>query len=475
MVTTFLERLPRLVAIGRRQAQRLGDAAGGRHREYAVPVELLLAPDDPLPPNGTPPRRLLCGLPAACVAALLAEHRQGGGTKIGGIVVDLYPASDGEPFAARLARWIPCLALLRALAPQAPLTVHVPPKDRAILTLVLDALALRESQEPAVDHDSTTLLVADDGTRLPALARARMQWVACTGDAAGGAALRRTLLQRGDTTFRIEAVGATPTEWTRRHAASNPMAAMRAALAAFGGTPVAESSACPTPTGRRRAGNDVLLGETTREGIRTLVWVDGPDRRTGESTLCRAITRREHQAYDRVVILGWHFAPTLGQHLMVRGDARVEVRAVRTLPLGERGGLRIDPRGFECIDGLGQAWVDRRRSRSAPDIEWLAVQLGEDLGEPIVDWAIDPQHDGEVFRGAWHALRDGPGLRQMRLRLPVHDAPRRVCVRAIGADGRVSELLFVVPALERADAQRDEPPRAVPARAPVRTRVEALC
>ncbi|MCC8364397.1 hypothetical protein LK996_15095 [Lysobacter sp. A6] len=451
MATSLLERLPRIVAHGRRQAQRLVDSTHGRQRERAVPVEWIDVPGDAATDTGAPSRRVLCGVPALSVAALLAEQRECRAPRIGRVVVDLHPACDGDALPARLARWAPCLALLRKVAPSAALALRVAPDEASIVQLVLDAYTLRDTDvEPHAD--ATTLLLAEDASRLPALASETKtttkdaHWIACVRDATACAALRRSLLLRGDTRFRIDAVGATPAEWMRRNAAAQPLAAMHAALVAYGAKPLVETASMATPTGRRRAGADVVLGEVRRDGERTLVWVDAPDRRTGEATVCRAITRREHGRYDRVVVLGWHVAPLLGQQLAGRGDLRVEVQAIRCLPRAERGPvLRIDPRGFAPIDGLARACVDRRRSRSAPDFEWVNVQLGDDFGEPVVDWSIDPAHDGDVFRGAWHALRDGePGARSVSLRLPRHDGPRRVCVRALGADGRASELLYVV-------------------------------
>ncbi|MGO4552389.1 hypothetical protein AB4059_14980 [Lysobacter sp. 2RAF19] len=474
MATSLLERLPRLVAHGRRQAQRLMESSTGRNRERAVPVERVHAPDDPVQQHRAPVRRVLCGAPALCVAALIAEHRQGIGAPPGRIVLDLHPAGDEDTLVARLTRWTPCFALLRTLAPRAALSLDLPPNENAPVQLVLDAFGWPESSRNATVRDATALLLADDASRLADLAPAHTAWVACTRDAAGCAALRRTLLLRGDTTFRVEEVGATPAEWTRRHAAAQPVKAMRAALLAFGAKALPLPAVCTTPAGRRRAGGDVLLGELVRDGERTLVWVDAPDRRTGQSTLSRAITRREHGLYPRVLVLGWHFAPTLSQHIAMRCDARIDVLAIGCHPRGERGAsLRVDPRGFTAVGGLAQAWVDRERSRGTPDVEWLVVQLGEARGDPPVDWAVDPTYDGVVFQGAWHALRDAhAGVRTVRLRLPWQAAPRRVCIRALDAQGRASELLFVVHAN---DAAGPAHAHAVPARAPASAQVEALC
>ncbi len=474
MATSLLERLPRLVAHGRRQAQRLMESSDGRNRERAVPVELVHAPDDPAQQHRAPVRRVLCGAPALCVAALIAEQRQGIGAPPGRIVLDLHPAGEDDTLAMRLVRWTPCFALLRTLAPRAALFIDPPPNENAPVQLVLDAFGWPESSRNAAGRDATALLLADDAARLADLALAHTAWVACARDAAGCAALRRTLLLRGDTTFRIDAVGATPAEWTRRNAAAQPVNAMHAALVAFGAKALPLPAVCTTPAGRRRAGGDVLLGEIVRDGDPTLVWVDAPDRRTGESTLSRAITRREHGHYPRVIVLGWHFTPTLSQHLAMRCDSRIDVLGIRCHPRGERGpSLRVDPRGFTAVGGLARAWVDRERSRGTPDVEWLVVQLGETRGDPPVEWAVDPAYDGLVFHGAWHALRDAhAGVRTVRLRLPWQLAPRRVCIRALDAQGRASELLFVVhadPAAGPAQAH------AVPARAPASAQVEALC
>ncbi|KGQ18226.1 hypothetical protein LF41_1581 [Lysobacter dokdonensis DS-58] len=296
------------------------ESTTGRNRERAVPLEVVVAPDDPVSEGRV--RRLVCGAPALCVAALIAELRQGDGAPLDRVVLDLHPAGDDDThaLAARLARWAPCIALLRKLAPEAVFVPQFPEGERGPLQLVFDAFGWPATMRETAARDTTTLLLADDATRLTALARPHAAWIACVRDAAGCAALRRNLLLRGDTSFCIEEVGATPAEWTRRNAAAQPVKAMHAALAAFGAKALASPAVCTTPAGRRRAGGDVLLGETLRDGVRSLVWVDAPDRRTGEATLSRAVTRREVSHYPHVTILGWHFAPTLSQQLATRAD-----------------------------------------------------------------------------------------------------------------------------------------------------------
>jgi hypothetical protein len=333
MTSTLIERLPHLLSNGRRNAQRLIDSVSGRYRERAVLREVVRASHD----TGSDPfaRRLLHGDPALCLAAILAERHAGIPAEIHIAYLDLSHCRPGENIDARIAEWIPRVLLLRAIAPDCILRVRLAHEDAPALRLVLDALlepaefrgTTRGWMHFATDNipstDGATLIVVDDVDRFLPLAQPRGRWLACAAATSGAAERsRRALLQRGDTSFVIDAVGAAPGEWARRHAGANPVAAMHAALAAFGATPIVQTSAGTTPSGRRRAGMEVLLGECVRNGVRTLVWVDAPDRRTGDATLCRAITRREVGAppWDQVVLLGWHFVPTFAQHLALRCD-----------------------------------------------------------------------------------------------------------------------------------------------------------
>ena len=475
MDATFLDHLPRLLTQGRREAQRLASATGGRYRERARRDESISPDESTVRESANPPNRILRGDPLLSLAALLAEARQGELPGIGVASADLHPVHANDTLLARLARWIPRWVLLRHLAPDAAALVRAPRDEHAVLQLVLDSVwpAARAVDELPrfVAVGARRLLVADTASALlPQIARPG-PWIACAPDAHAVAQLRRAILSARES-VAIDLVGDTPGEWARHNVSTRPVAAMHAALAAFGAVPLRQTSAGRTGSGRRRAGMEVLLGECRIDDARTLVWVDAPDRRTGDATLCRAIMKREigTTAWDRVVVLGWHFVPTFAQHLALRCDARIEAYAIPLLPrAGVRGApLRIDAGGFRHVDGLRVAWIDRRRSQSARDHEWLTVRLEGDAR--FDDWSVDADHDGEVFRGCWHAVRDGePGQRSVRLRVPWLAAARRVCVRAIDAHGRVSEVVVVVD--ERPGAHR---PLSTAPRAAL-TQARALC
>ena len=151
-------------------------------------------------------------------------------------------------------------------------------------------------------------------------------------------------------------------------------------------------------------------------------------------------------------MLGWQFAPAFAQHFALRDDARIDALAIGLVPRAPgQSGVRVDPNGFRRVAGLASAWVERRRSDAANDHEWLTIRLDGDVA--CEDWAVDPAHDGDVFRGIWHVVRDGlPGQRSVRLKVPWRAGPRRVCVRAIDPDGEVSEVIAVVRERERPSA-----------------------
>lgn len=377
------------------------------------------------------------------------------------VIVDAHPMHAQDGLAARLARWIPRLALLHRLAPEVDARLLAPDDEHLVWRFVIEVTlpGTRLVARDAPVRGDTRLLMVSDTADLPLQHALRPgAWVACARDAGVAARVRRALLAaRGTPGIDFDVVGATPLEWTRRHIGTQAPAAMHAALTAFGAESLAQGAG--ESTGRRRAATDALLGELRNGDVRTLVWVDPPGRRTGDPTLCRAILQRERgtNPWDRVVVLGWHFAPHFAQQLALRADGRIDAYPIALLPRAPGQAPRVDPAGFRRIAGLESAWAERKRVEApGGGHEWITVRLGDEA--TFDDWAVDPLHDGDVFRGAWHAVRDGmPGQRAVRLRVPWHEGPRRVCVRAVDALGAVSEAVVVVRETVRASVRERGP------------------
>jgi len=76
----------------------------------------------------------------------------------------------------------------------------------------------------------------------------------------------------------------------------------------------------PSPKGR---------GSAFR-GSKTLVLADSPNKLTGAATLKKAIAQRDNLmgGWDRVVVLGWNFEPSIGETITALNDNRLEVLVI---------------------------------------------------------------------------------------------------------------------------------------------------
>src|SRR5690606_18371594 len=72
------------------------------------------------------------------------------------------------------------------------------------------------------------------------------------------------------------------------------------------------------------------LGSVAFNGKKTLVVVDSPSKLTGDATLRKAIAQRDNLlgGWDRVVVLGWNFEPSIGQSIAALNDDRLEVLVI---------------------------------------------------------------------------------------------------------------------------------------------------
>lgn len=232
--------------------------------------------------------------------------------------------------------------------------------------------------------------------------------------------------------------------------------------------------AVPLPQEENPMGN---LGQIP--GAKTLVMADSPSRLTTASTLRRAQQQRDSVmgGFDRVVVLGWNFAASIGQDIAALDDDRLEVLVIppdlldRLKKKGSLEKLAGEIR-FSSLQFL-QAHVGSRKVAGdeeelrvvldnyvllSPDAIHLDRQNREALqevmnAEPLAlieYWAVDPSYDGQIFRSVWQDYRgntdnDGDELRVVNeaiLKAPVVDVARRVCVRAVDVFGFESEVVI---------------------------------
>lgn len=231
--------------------------------------------------------------------------------------------------------------------------------------------------------------------------------------------------------------------------------------------------AIPLPEEENAGGN---LGQIP--GHKILVVADSPSRLTTASTLRRSQQQRDTLmgGFDKVVVLGWNFAASIGQDITAMNDDRLEVLVIppdlldRLKKKGDISKLAGDIR-FSSLQYL-QAHVASRKAMAASEeirvvldnyvlLSPEAINLDESNREGLQKvmnaeplalieyWAVDPDYDGEVFRSVWQDYRgntenDGDPLRvitEAAVRVPSHEGPRRVCVRAVDVFGFESEVV----------------------------------
>jgi adenine-specific DNA-methyltransferase len=226
------------------------------------------------------------------------------------------------------------------------------------------------------------------------------------------------------------------------------------------------------------------------KGSKTLVLADSPNKLTGMATLKKAIAQRDNLmgGWDRVVVLGWNFEPSIGETITALNDSRLEVLVIPPDlmdRLKKKGG--IDKlRGQVRFSSLQYLTIEPITRQVSPDsgegapTETLTVKLKnyvllspeainlDDANrqalqqvankEPLAlieYWAVDPDYDGKVFRSVWQDYRgntanDADVLRvvtQAQVTVPVKRGPRKVCVRVVDVFGFEAEVVATVEAV----------------------------
>jgi len=233
------------------------------------------------------------------------------------------------------------------------------------------------------------------------------------------------------------------------------------------------------------ASMDMGSGAGQRRSSKTLVLADSPNKLTGAATLKKAVAQRDNLlgGWDRVVVLGWNFEPSIGETITALNDSRLEVLVIPPDlmdRLKKKGGidkLRGQVR-FSSLQYLTIHPVQRQTTAPAQaggtTTETLTVKLKnyvllspeainlDDANrvklqaianqEPLAlieYWAVDPDYDGKVFRSVWQDYRgntanDADALRvvtQAVLTVPAKGGPRRVCVRVVDVFGFEAEVV----------------------------------
>ena len=245
------------------------------------------------------------------------------------------------------------------------------------------------------------------------------------------------------------------------------------------------------------------LGNITAGGQKTLVLADSPNKLTGAATLRRAQTLRDTLlgGFDKVVVLGWNFEPSIGEAITGLNDAKLEVLVIppdlmdrlkkkgwldemlgrtaakktKKVSVAEQE-IEISKKKihFSSLQYLTLQPVVRKQTGETENITVTlknyvllspeAINLDEANREKlqavanneplalIEYWAVDPDYDGQVFRSVWQDYRgnadsDGDPLRVVtsaNITVPAKTGLRKVCVRVVDVFGFEAEVVAMV-------------------------------
>ena len=244
----------------------------------------------------------------------------------------------------------------------------------------------------------------------------------------------------------------------------------------------------PDVNPQRNLGQIAGMAFGAGKSSKTLVLADSPNKLTGTATLKKAIAQRDNLmgGWDRVVVLGWNFEPSIGETITALNDSRLEVLVIPPDlmdRLKKKGGidkLRGQVR-FSSLQYLTIHPIERRAetgtATEAGEYETLTVKLKnyvllspeainlDDANrlklqavinqEPLAlieYWAVDPDYDGKVFRSVWQDYRgntanDADALRvvtQAVVTTAAKAGARKVCVRVVDVFGFEAEVVSTV-------------------------------
>ena len=215
---------------------------------------------------------------------------------------------------------------------------------------------------------------------------------------------------------------------------------------------------------------------------KTLVFVDSPNKMTGLPTLKKAQSLRDSLmgGWEKVVVLGWNFTPSIGMDITGLNDERLEVLVIPPDlldKLAKKSGkkLRPDEVRFSSLQYLTIKPIERKKTGEteslvvkldnyillSPDAlnlddanrEKLQAIIARDPLSLIEYWSVDPDFDGVTFRSVWQDYRSNTEndadplrvVREARLdNLPAKSGPRQVAVRVVDVFGFESEVVETV-------------------------------
>ena len=325
-------------------------------------------------------------------------------------------------------------------------------------------------------------IVADfnggSGTTAAAAEKLGRRWITTDLGKPACMIMRKRLIDQEAKPFLYQAIGDYQVEAAKTHLGRDFRIGdlSHIVLSLYGALPLP-----PEANPQRNLGQVAGVELNGKRGSKTLVLADSPNKLTGTATLKKAIAQRDNLlgGWDRVVVLGWNFEPSIGETITALNDDRLEVLVIPPDLLDrlkKKGGVE-KLRGQVRFSSLQYLTLHPVQRSTQGHEETLTVQLKnyvllspeainlddanraklQDVAnrEPLAlieYWAVDPDYDDKVFRSVWQDYRgntanDADPLRvvtQAVLTVAPKAGPRKVCVRVVDLFGFEAEVVAVV-------------------------------
>ena len=362
--------------------------------------------------------------------------------------------------------------------PQAEVTKN--PNNTGYNTEKPETLLMRIIEASSNEGDLIADFNGGSGTTVAVAEKLARRWVTTDLGKPACMVMRKRLIDQDAKPFLYQAIGDYQVEAAKAHLGRDFRIGdlSQIVLSLYGALPLP-----PDVNPQRNLGQIAGMALGASRGSKTLVLADSPNKLTGMATLKKAIAQRDNLmgGWDRVVVLGWNFEPSIGETITALNDSRLEVLVIPPDlmdRLKKKGGidkLRGQVR-FSSLQYLTIEPITRKASADAAE-ETLTVKLKnyvllspeainlDDANrqalqqvankEPLAlieYWAVDPDYDGKVFRSVWQDYRgntanDADVLRvvtQAQVTVPAKAGPRKVCVRVVDVFGFEAEVVSTV-------------------------------
>jgi adenine-specific DNA-methyltransferase len=296
--------------------------------------------------------------------------------------------------------------------------------------------------------------------------------------------MRKRLIDQDAKPFLYQAIGDYQVEAAKAHLGRDFRIGdlSQIVLSLYGALPLP-----PDVNPQRNLGQISAFAIGNARGSKTLVLADSPNKLTGAATLKKAIAQRDSLmgGWDRVVVLGWNFEPSIGETITGLNDDRLEVLVIppdlmdRLKKKGGidklRGQIRFSSLQYLTLHPVtcirkdteqGDADELSVRLKNYVLLSPEAINLDDDNRqklqavankEPLAlieYWAVDPDYDGKVFRSVWQDYRGNTANDEDALRVvtqavvtaPAKTGPHQVCVRVVDVFGFEAEVVTTVEA-----------------------------